>query len=84
MKKQLTKAGTPRVRAPGAGRPPKSPSAKVVSRQVRVYLRTFNKLTEISRRSGHPLTEILAQAVDAMSVPESSVRPGEYPEGYEQ
>lgn len=79
----LTKAGNPRVNAPGAGRPPKNPAEKVRSRQIRVHLHTFAKLSAASGNSGRPITEIVGDLVERMPVPPACA-PGRYPEGYEQ
>ena len=66
MKKKLTQAGTPRQRAPGGGRKPKDPVEKVLSKQIRVHLHTYDKLAALSQRSGQPITEIAAEAVDKL------------------
>lgn len=83
MKKELTKAGTPRVRAPGAGRPAKKPTDKVRSRQVRVHLHTFAKLATASANSGRPITELIGELVERMTMPPKCA-PGCYSEGSEQ
>lgn len=81
--KELTKAGTPRVRAPGGGRKAKAPGTKLLSKQIRVHLHTFDKLTTLAQRTGRPITEIVGDAVAAMPLP-AAVPPGDYAPGYEQ
>lgn len=61
---KYTTRGTPRKRAPGAGPKPKPPAERVLSKQIRVHVRTFMTLATVSLKTGQHVTEIVGELVD--------------------